>query len=81
MEMCVEQRRSEPVLTLSSEKVIEVLEGRCFSIHKKGNVYYCNRRNCKEIKFRETIGGQQIFYVNEKWCHTVGKAIDMAVGN
>jgi|LGVF01.2.fsa_nt_gb hypothetical protein len=63
----------------SVQKVIEILEKHCFEVTQKGNIYHCNRPKCCEIKFRETIGGDQIFHVGKTWCHTVYKALEMAV--
>lgn len=63
----------------STQRVIEILEMHCFdSIRQSGYIYYCNRPGTKEITFRETFGGNHVFYVGTEHCHNVYQAIRMA---
>ncbi|PKM74777.1 MAG: hypothetical protein CVU92_04705 [Firmicutes bacterium HGW-Firmicutes-17] len=80
MEICIEQPIRDQVYTKSTQKVVEILEKNCFEISRKGNVYHCIRPGCEEIKFRENFAGTgQIFQVGKNYCHTVNKAVDLAV--
>jgi hypothetical protein len=63
----------------STQYVIEILNMHSFDdIRQSGYMYYCNRPGSKEITFRETFGGNHVFYVGTEHCHSVYQAIKMA---
>lgn len=63
----------------STQRVIEILDMHCFdNIRQSGYMYYCNRPEAKEITFRETFGGNHVFYVGTEHCHNVYQAMKMA---
>ncbi|MDO9492837.1 hypothetical protein [Acetobacterium sp.] len=63
----------------STQYVIEILEQYCFDdIRQAGHMHYCNRPGTKEITFRETFGGNHVFYVGNDHYHDVYQAMRMA---